>query len=192
MSFTLFGPSLTTLTDCPSCGEAVEATVAVADLVLDARPAADAATSPAATGEVTVEGYTVGFRAPTAGDLAALAREVPTTAPDGAAEAWLLERCVLRATGPGGPCEAADLPEAVVAELVASVAAVDPGADVALAVGCPACATEWAARLDVVGFLSQELDAWAARAGVQLPVIPTHCRPARSRPAPTSSSARAA
>ena len=39
----------------------------------------------------------------------------------------------------------------------------DPQAHIEMAMRCPECALDWTAPFDVVSFLWQELDTWAAR-----------------------------
>jgi hypothetical protein len=135
-----FGPSLSAVVPCPSCGELLEIELAGGDLRGDA----------AATDflELTPAGRPVRFRLPTAGDLVAIAG-----APDvEEGRRMLLERCV------DGELSA-ELEDSVVARM----AEADPGAWIELALECPGCGHAWTAPFDIVSFLWTELDACARR-----------------------------
>jgi hypothetical protein len=140
----LFGTELDAVADCERCGETVEFTISAERLLRERRVDAGDVL------ELQVDDYEVSFRVPTAGDLAAAARERDL---DGA-RAVLLERCLR------SPSE---LPEPVVAALAERMADADPLADVRLDVTCPECGHAWAPALDVGDWLWNELDAWAHR-----------------------------
>jgi hypothetical protein len=146
----LFGPRATGLAICEQCGEPLEFAFDVSSV---RRPVAQDA-----PGDLTVKAgaHVVGLRAPSAGDLAALA-DAGTPAPD----RWLLERCIVDAREGDAPCEARDLPTDVVQEAAAAIAAVVPEADVDVSLTCPACGGSCVCAFDVVSFLWLELDAWA-------------------------------
>jgi hypothetical protein len=62
---------------------------------------------------------------------------------------------------------AADMPDAVFETLASAmagaVAAADPQAEIELALTCPACRLQWRTPFDIVNFLWDEIDRWAAR-----------------------------
>lgn len=142
-----FGPAAECFVECPRCGEPLELTVDLAQLV------ATVGDDPPATGPHRLDGAdaTVTYRLPTIADLGAIS---------GAADprAALLDRCVL-AVEPGP--DALD-PDAVDA-LDAAMAALDPLADVELALTCAPCGHAWTARFDIADHLWREVEAEAGR-----------------------------
>ncbi|MGW3073481.1 hypothetical protein [Kitasatospora sp. NPDC001132] len=105
---------------------------------------------------VELDGWRVGFRLPTAGDVAAAEQ-----APAGRGRAVLLERCVLTAEHGGEPVAARQLPEPVQRRIAETAAAADPCADVRLNLSCPECGRQVLAELDIASYLWEELDDWA-------------------------------
>lgn len=145
----LFGPHVTAVVACPSCGERQELSFGVDDMRAP-RP------EPAPELSVTVDGVEARFRLPTTADLDDLDRVADGDA-DAAAEA-LLRRCVFAVSGDGPP-----LAPALVAAIEDRMAAADPQADVQLALCCDGCGCAWNAPFDIAAFLWSELDAWAWR-----------------------------
>ena len=115
------------------------------------------ATAVEPTQAIEADGYRVAFRLLASEDLLALS---PAT-DRASARRMLLGRCVVQAERDGEAADAASLPEHVVAEVAARMAAADPQADVELALSCPACAHAWHGAFDVAGFFWQEIHAWA-------------------------------
>ncbi len=147
----LFGPDFAGITSCPACGEAIELTFDASEV--------RRGTPQAETAVVNAGAFEVELRLPTAGDLAAI-----DSLPDvSSARTVLFDRCVLRAGDGDGAVAAIDLPAQVVQAVVARMAELDPQADVAIDVACPACAHAWREPFDVVTFLWGELAAWARR-----------------------------
>ncbi|MFG2911488.1 hypothetical protein ACGF0D_01160 [Kitasatospora sp. NPDC048298] len=105
---------------------------------------------------VELDGWRVGFRLPTPGDVAAAEQ-----APAGRGRAVLLERCVLTAEHGGEPVAARQLPEPVQRRMAEAAAAADPCADVRLNLSCPECGRQALAELDIASYLWEELDDWA-------------------------------
>ena len=134
----LFGRTLTATAICPGCGERVE-------LPLDAE--ALRVPEPQAR-EIEMGGFR--FRLPNARDLLACA----TCADVETAERRLLDRCLLTLESPS---------EDDRARIGARMAEADPGADLELDLGCPACEAHWTESLDVADFLWTELQDWALR-----------------------------
>jgi hypothetical protein len=143
------GGRLEAVASCPACGERLEVTLDAAELALAGGPA------PEREPVVRAAGHEVRFRAPTAADLAALPR-------DGAE---LLARCVTAARRlRDGAAVAADaLPEPVRAAVERAMAAADPGAELDLALSCPACGHGWSEALDPVEFVGVAIEARARR-----------------------------
>ncbi|MET8541002.1 hypothetical protein ABZW03_10150 [Kitasatospora sp. NPDC004799] len=145
----LFGEQLDVRVGCPSCAEEMEFAFAAGQLAAAAPP-------PAGPLRVELDGWRVGFRLPTGGDLAAAER-----APEGRARAVLLERCVLTAEHDGEPVAAGQLPEPVQRRMAEAAAEADPCADVRLNLNCPECGRPALAELDIASYLWEELDDWA-------------------------------
>jgi hypothetical protein len=150
-----FGGELDAVADCPACGERLEFAVDPGILVAP-RDADD-------PGQLTVRAgrYEVRCRPPVAGDLAAL--------PADGAE--LLARCVLGATRDGVRVEAGALPAAVRSAVEERMAAADPGAEILLALVCPACETGWVEPLDPAAFVWAELDDRARRLAAEVHLL---------------------
>jgi hypothetical protein len=146
----LFGPWLASVASCPRCGERVELRFSAAQI------RAQAPSVPREGLLLLAEGFEVRFRPPNSLDLAALAGAPPEAG-------TLLRRCVLAARQGEAPCRPEALPPAVEQALVEAIAEADPQADVWLALVCPSCRAPWQAPFDVVGYLWDELDAWACR-----------------------------
>ncbi len=146
------GAALDATAACGACGEQVEFACDVQQL-LAAEP------DGAPTVPLEVEGLVVHWRPPASRDVEAAARAGDA---DGAREV-LLERCVLRATGPGGAVPARELPAAVCAALEDAMATADPLAEVLVDLVCPACAETFVADVDVASFVWAELDVRARR-----------------------------
>ncbi|HET8927439.1 MAG TPA: hypothetical protein VFN24_06365 [Microbacterium sp.] len=147
---TLVGRRLDAVATCPVCAALVEFS-----LDADALAAIDVAT---AAGELTVTtdagDWRAVWRAPTAGDLAAVAGR------EDAASALLALCCEL--TGPAGK-GVADAPSEVVERVEAVLADADPLAELTVAVECPECGAVFDADVDPVAFVWREVQAGAQR-----------------------------
>lgn len=140
----LFGDAFSGLTTCPACGEDVELTFDSTEVIREARSDVDP--------HVTLAGHEIVVRAPTTDDLAA----VEAMSDLAAARAALLARCI-------APAEASALPDELTDAIVERLAQLDPQADVALDVTCPACAHEWREPFDIVTFFWSEVAVAAKR-----------------------------
>jgi hypothetical protein len=148
----LFGPALDTQVDCPACSEALELQLRTTDL----RPAPSHAHEPP---HLQFEGYELAYRLPCSDDLAALQGASDTA---GAVQ-QLIERCLHEARRAGRVVDAAALPPAVLERLQQDMALHDPGADIRIALSCPACGHGFERRFDIGDYLWEELDDWAER-----------------------------
>ncbi len=160
---TLFGPELDTLVDCPSCGESLELGFSCAQL---RQPLADRAHSPP---PLCCEGFELEYRLPGTDDLLAVLDAARDNL--GAAQARLLERCVLAVRRDGGPATVAQLPPSVVDSVEQEMARRDPGADARVALECPACGQAFERRFDIGAYLWDELDDWAQRTLAEVHVL---------------------
>jgi len=145
----LFGPALETRVDCPACGAALESQLSTADLATPAAPPDD---PPLLEGD----GIALDWRLPTSDDLLAVLDA------DDAAER-LLARCVRAARRGDVALAAEDLPDALIDRLQQAMAERDPGADLRIALACPACGHAFERRFDIGRYLFSALDDWAER-----------------------------
>jgi len=145
----LFGRSIQGLVECPACGDTLETETATA--ALRAAPTGDAL-------EIRRADYALSLRLLTSRDQIAAERARPE-------ERWrlLLERCVTAASRSGVPMPVPQLPAEMVAAVEDRIAALDPQADIQLALSCPACGHRWHAAFDILSFLWTELGEWAVR-----------------------------
>jgi hypothetical protein len=152
-----FGSELTSVADCPACGERLEMTFTAADI------------RPPATGlegqpqRIEMDGYTVDFRAPAIGDLVAASAAADVEA----GRSVLLERCIT-ASRRGKEVPPAGLPAPILEQVMAGMAAADPGAAVELALSCPACGRPWRAAFDIAAYFWDEIEAWAERTLIEI------------------------
>jgi hypothetical protein len=147
----LFGPELTAVVPCPSCGEQVESTFRVDEIELGD------AVAVATTHAADIDGYRATFRLPASRDVLALTDRRT-------ARAALLARCLIEVRDPTGePVMVGSLPHDVVTAIEARMAAADPQADIELRLACPSCEHRWLAVFDIASFLWTELHAWALR-----------------------------
>ena len=141
-----FGSLVECVAACPRCGQQVEVTFRVGDVLIAPPPG-----SPE-VGRLESDGHSIEFRLPDSADLAAVASAADVA--DG--RRVLLARCLLSPPP--------DLPEDIVRRVEAEMARLDPQADVQLALACPHCDHDWAMGLDIVSVFWTEIAAWAQRA----------------------------
>jgi 4-hydroxy-3-methylbut-2-en-1-yl diphosphate synthase IspG/GcpE len=160
-----FGPHLTGIVACPSCGEQIEITVNVGDLTTQVtRPAlaVDANGEVAsAAGEVAMDvgDYGLRMRAPSSRDLMAAAAQVDLAS----ARTVILRRCVVSAECSGTAVAVGEVPEAVLVLAEQRLAEADPQAELRVRLACPACGRDTTTILDIVSFFWREIEAWACR-----------------------------
>jgi len=144
----LFGAQISGVVSCGKCG-------AVLDVAfdLDLLMAGDTTTTTPVT--VRWDDKELRCRVLTTADLI-----VAAEAPGSDFGLALLARCV---TEVGPPHPAADLPDAVAAEVMAALAAADPLADVRMAVTCGECGHQWDTAFDIASFLWTEICAATER-----------------------------
>jgi hypothetical protein len=143
----LAGPQLPLRAACPHCGEAASFDADLLQL-LQALPEATAAADAVAVGAVAVaihelhsRDWTLRFRLPTPDDVAANpACDDPVAA--------LVARCVLHAEQGGHRVTTDGLPTPVLDALSARMDELDPGAQLAFTVPCPACGATWSSAFD--------------------------------------------
>jgi hypothetical protein len=146
-----FGPHLPCRMDCPSCGDPLELTLAVDDILFEnPGPAPGPLRAEIAGREVT-------FRALTSRDLLA----VPAGSPD--ARRALVASCVVETREGDERVPADTLTDELVDTVAARLGEADPQADVVIATACPSCGQEWNAPFDPSRYVWSEIDAYARR-----------------------------
>ena len=151
----LFGSQLSSLTDCPACGERLELNFNVADIH----------TSSSSSGTsffLTQVGYELELRLPNSLDLLLLTE----CASFAEMRAKLFERCVVRISNQG-LVESADhlreMPVEIVDLAIERIGEADPQADVEVDLNCPECQHVWQTGFDIVSYLWTELHTWAGQ-----------------------------
>jgi hypothetical protein len=149
-----FGPTLHGLSPCPRCAERVEFTLEIADLHARVGPAAGPA-----EGEVRLEDWSLRYRLPTSGDLAAAAG----CGDLGEARRVLAARCILEARRGGAPVEAVAVPPEAISRMAVAMAEQDPSAEMLLDFICPVCGHAGQTLFDIAGYLWEEIRTQAQR-----------------------------
>jgi hypothetical protein len=139
-----FGGRLAGRADCPRCREEHEFDLELGELLAGAPPQTDS--------EIVLDNG-LRFRLPDTRDLAAIAHHNDTEA----AIRHLLQRCCVNA--PAAP----DWPPSLLEAVEARIAALRGAADIELRFDCTACGESWTDRLDVVGYVWEEITDYARR-----------------------------
>lgn len=147
----LLGDAMSATAACKLCGETLELTFSVADLVV--APARDRpGTRSVVSGEHEVE-----VRLPSALELVAAAAHRDAER----AERELLACCVVSARRGEEALEPAALPREVVDAIDAELAGMDPQGALDVRTTCPACEAEQSVAFDAAAFVCAEVE-WAA------------------------------
>jgi hypothetical protein len=150
----LFGPRITSTTQCPRCSERLEWESEVAELCANEK------SSPTELC-VETEAFRLKFRLPNSRDLAALSRD---TEGINHIRKQLLERCLLEAsTSEGESLRIEQLSETALQTMAEEMDRADPQANLRINLTCPACGHRWEALFDIVSFLWAEINNWAER-----------------------------
>ncbi len=167
-----FGDTMECVLRCPaaSCGEALEFTLHVSDLLVPPRDDARAAEN--LTVQAAGARFDVSFRLPNADDLDHAATLAPTD--PGQAVRAFLDRCIVRAERDGSAIANNDLPADVCSAVGAAMAARDPQAEVQLVMRCPACGAEFSSLFDTAAFLLRELEERATRSLADVHMLALH------------------
>jgi hypothetical protein len=163
----LWGARMAAVAACPACGDRLDLSVDIRDLLSMETPAANSAAysgedgerSPASEISLTHGDFRVEFRVPTTEDALAAEDEEDVEA----AHSLILERCLLAAEQAGARVSALELPAEVVGGIAERMALADPLADIRLKIDCPSCRHRWSAAFDIVSFLWKEIEVWARR-----------------------------
>jgi len=147
-----FGPRLEGLIACPGCGETLELSLHVDELM--SQPDSE----DASWKHLSIEGFEIDARVPTGADLIAIERQTDLSA----ARRLLLERCV-RCTRGGRRRSPARLPTSVIERVGEELAAADAQSVTQLELRCPSCGDPQTVMFDIASFLWSELQAWVPR-----------------------------
>ena len=151
----LFGPQLSSVVACPVCQQKLEFTCQTAEI--SAQMTAESPDNLTWQGD----GYEVHYRLPNSLDVTAVTTQTENEV--AAIQQQLLARCLIAATHDDKTISTEKLPTAIVEQVVAQMAQVDPQANVQLALACAACGHQWSAVFDIVAFLWTEINSWALR-----------------------------
>ena len=155
------GPTLGSYSECPECGQGLEYTLQVSDLLV---PAESLEGGPERREfELISGGYSLRFRLPDSTDLLSVEQCENVNE----ARRLLAGRCLLQVTREGeeaAPLESPDeLPQQAINELAARMIECDPQAEVLLDLDCPACRHSWLVVFDIASFFWSEISALAKR-----------------------------
>lgn len=149
----VFGDEMNAVANCPNCGETLELSLRVSELLTQGGGGG------AATRELRVNGFALTYRLPDTNDLLAAqkVRDAVT------AREVLLERVVVNVALTHEGTLPAMLDAHAVEALTAELERVDPLAVLRTHLVCPNCADEWDSMFEIAGYFWAELDAWAKR-----------------------------
>lgn len=165
----LFGTDMQCTVHCPACNEQLE-------FVCQTRDLQDGNSSAMAPGinshALSYGGFIMRFRLPNSLDLLQLENSANLVD----RQMQLLSRCLLEIktedqTAADTAADVSQLPQAVMDEVIASMAAKDPQAQVSLDMHCPNCEHVWQSQFDIVSYLWSEIDAWAKRTFNEIHVL---------------------
>ena len=136
------GPTLALKSRCPACSDDASFEVSLPRLI-DATTAA-----PGREHTLEHESWRMRFRLPAPDDMQALAHGAEASQDEDTFVRRMLERCVIDATDAGTPRALAELPAGVLERLSQQMDRLDPAANIAFEVACPACGATWSAPFD--------------------------------------------
>jgi hypothetical protein len=147
-----YGPELRAVSACPACGSLLELNLIIEDL-LGALPEPDGDAL-----SMTAEGYELELRLPTVADLVAAQRAGDV----GEAAVLLAAACVTSCRRDGAVVSTDNIPANVLDDAQRRLERFDLASE-PLELGCPDCATEWSAALDIPALVLAELEAEGQR-----------------------------
>lgn len=148
----LRGGAIEGWTDCPACGEKIETSFDVGD-ILDAAPPRQESPIRCQAGDLHAEA-----RVPTTEDLVA----VESLAPAIMREA-LLRRCLVRVWRAEHEIDAAEATPGLLDAAEEAIARADPHGDIRLRITCPACGAESEVAFDIASFVWTETQSLVSR-----------------------------
>ncbi len=164
-----FGNEIHSLDTCPECGEKLEVSFTVTDVLIPQQQSQEGSHTSHELTRLKVDDADLTLRAVTTADLLSVQR----LASPRARRDMLLRRCV----SIGGhfdelqaPSETSNLSVSQIRLTDSGLQTVnekltemDPQADIRIAMDCTRCSHHWSSRFDIVSFLWAEIDAWAQR-----------------------------
>lgn len=150
-----FGNRLNCWSTCPACGERLESSFTVADIVREEPSPAPEAYA------LQFDGFLARFRLPDSADLEAIERYSSLTE----ARSALLDQCVLSVEHGAESLAPGHLPEPLLARIVEEMERCDPQANILLDFHCAVatCGHRWTEHFDIVSFFWKEIHVWARR-----------------------------
>jgi len=150
-----FGQPLNGIATCPECGEQLELTMKVSDILVEKK------IEPNRELTITINSYEVKFRLPDSTDIAFLDEPIDLAA----ARLEIYDRCILSICDTSESKEVSIdcLPVEVMNEISDRIAKADPQADILIDLSCPSCSKKWQMGFDIVSFFWSEINAWAYR-----------------------------
>ncbi|BAY24864.1 hypothetical protein NIES2100_46620 [Calothrix sp. NIES-2100] len=149
-----FGSQMESYAECPKCGERLEFTLGVADILIAEQLTAVQQEYSLISGE-----YQLRFRLPNSQDLAAVVGYQDLNV----VRNLIGKRCVLQTQCAGIEINYSDLPATVITQLAKSMAEYDSQAEILLNLICPSCSHSSEVLFDIVAFFWSELNTQAKR-----------------------------
>jgi len=147
-----FGSHMAGLVRCLDCGEWLELSFDVEDILVEPEPELAGVTS------FSLMGFDVTIRLPNSLDLMqSMDEDIP------AMRQRLIELCIKGVDGVGREMHADQLPKEVVDEAIDRMAKADPQGDIRLDLVCPFCGCKSQSTFDIVSFFWSEINARASR-----------------------------
>lgn len=148
-----FGQQLIGIATCPECGEQLELTMKVNDILVEKKIGSNRG--------LTIDNYEVKFRLPDSTDIAFLKEPIDMAA----ARQEIYDRCILSIydTSESKKITIDGLPVEIMNEISDRIAKADPQADILIDLSCPSCSNEWQMGFDIVSYFWSEINSWAYR-----------------------------
>lgn len=140
------GSKMDAYVECAACGEQLEFTVEVGDLLLDEPTEHEF--------PLTMDDVILHCRLPTSADLASIVGLEDAQA----ARHLLAQHCLLSAERKGQTLDYQDTPDNWLVALADAVTTYDPQAEMYFNLTCPGCGRSWSVLFDVVSFFWAELE----------------------------------
>lgn len=150
-----FGQQLDGIATCPECGEQLELTMKVNDILVEEKIGPNTGLT------ATIDNYEVNFRLPDSTDIAFLIEPIDMAA----ARQKIYGRCILSIydTSESKEITIDGLPVEIMNEISDRIAKADPQADILINLSCPSCGNEWQMGFDIVSYFWSEINSWAYR-----------------------------
>jgi hypothetical protein len=154
----MFGPKIASVATCPGCGARLEIAFDTQEILASGMNSVTLLDTRAEL-SVSVDGYQITFRLPDSLDLLDISGMQDVSA----ARNRLLKRCLLEIRYVDQAQTLDNLPEAVMEVVESQMEQLDPYANISVLLSCPACSIQWEAKLDIVMYFLEEMNAWATR-----------------------------